>query len=80
MNLLGKFGRVTLGLFNVMVLLTVQNIEVLLSFVVYIGATSARHVRLMPDSSTNYVEVVLPLLLMSTGYAFCFYSRSDSCG
>ena len=48
-----------------MILLTVQNVEVLLGFVVYAGATRACHVRLMPNSSANYVEIGLPLLLVS---------------
>lgn len=64
-NLLAELGRVTLALLNVMILLTVEDVEVLLGLVVGSGATRARHVCLVPDASANDIEVRLPLLLVS---------------
>jgi hypothetical protein len=63
-NLLAKFGRVSLGLLDVMILLTIQNIEILLSLVVCARATRARHVRLMSNSASDNIEISLPLLLV----------------
>lgn len=64
-DLLAIFGRVTLVLLDVMILLTVEDVKVLLGFVVGSGATRAGHVCLVSDASANYVEVRLPLLLVS---------------